>query len=84
MPNLVADCRVHGRKPSETMKLTCGRIWSSRSKWGCISLVALAKEAKRDMDGSSSVLSTPLGMPPSAVEEGKGRSMMDAVVSERE
>lgn len=45
-------------------------------------LVAVAKEKKRDMEGNLSVLSTPDGTP--GTFSGKGRSTMEAAVSERE
>lgn len=47
-----------------------------------MSLVALANVAKRDIEGSLSVLSMPAGTP--SMFLGKGRSMMVTVVSARE
>ena len=78
----MADSRVHHRNASETMKLTQGRVWSARSKSGCMSFVAFANEWNMDMESSLSVLSMPTGISGTLCE--KGRSRMVAVVSFRD
>jgi len=78
----LAESKVHHKKPSDTMKFTRGRVSIAFSKSGCMSLVERANGAKRDMEGSLSVLSTPAGIWGTFC--GKGRSMIKAVVSERE
>ena len=65
------------------MKVTGGiRVSSTFSKSGWMSLVASAKEWKRDIEGSLSVISMPARM--SVRFSKKGRSIMAAKVSEKE
>lgn len=79
---LLAESRVHPRKPSVIMKVTKGRVCRILSKWGFMSFVEEASGIKREGEGSLSVLSMPDGMP--GMFSGKGRSMIVALVSERD
>ena len=64
------------------MKLTRGRVWSARSKSGCMSFAAFANEGSMDIEGSLSVFSMPTGMSGTLCEN--GRSRMVTVVSLRD